>query len=132
MARQVTLSARLRAGRMRVAAGKLPDINLTRANISLYATRLLMADWLDSLNIPDRVRNGMLGHTNKEKYSAREYGGERMFSCEQAGFVMALEIAHHEADEDPIRGRKGKSRRGNFDNDRSARSKSNNAQDIDT
>jgi integrase len=72
-------------------ARKLPDINLTRANISLYATRHLMADWLDSLNIPDRVRNRMLGHTNKAKNSAGEYGGKGMFSSEQAGFVMAIE-----------------------------------------
>ena len=51
-----------------------------------------MADWLDSLNIPDRVRNRMLGHTNKEKNSAGEYGGKgAVLVREQAGFVMALE-----------------------------------------
>jgi hypothetical protein len=117
---------------MRVAGGKLPDINLTRANISLYATRLLMADWLDSLNIPDRVRNGMLGHTNKEKNSAREYGGKGMFSCEQAGFVMALETPIIRRMRTILVGAKEKADAGILTTIDPLAAESNNAQDIDT
>ncbi len=72
-------------------ARRRPDINLTRANLSLYGTRHLMADWLDSLKTPDRVRNRVLGHINKGDNAAGEYGGKGMFSSEQAGFVTALE-----------------------------------------
>jgi hypothetical protein len=72
-------------------ARKLPGIKLTRANISIYSTRHLMADWLDSLNIPDRVRNRVLGHLSKEKNSAGDYGGKGFFSSEQSSFVTALE-----------------------------------------
>lgn len=72
-------------------ARKLPDINLTRANLSLYGTRHLMADWLDTLRVPDRVRNRVLGHVSAEKNSADKYGGKGMLSSAQAGFVTDLE-----------------------------------------
>ncbi|WP_157096073.1 hypothetical protein [Methylosinus sp. R-45379] len=75
-------------------ARTLPDVNLTRSNICLYATRHLMADWLDSLRAPQRVRNRVMGHKDKandESNAADAYGGKGMMSVEQARIVLELE-----------------------------------------
>lgn len=75
-------------------ARKRPDIDLKRANICLYATRHLMADWLDSLNAPQRVRNRVMGHmdrANDEENAADGYGGKGMMPLDQASFVLSLE-----------------------------------------
>ena len=68
-----------------------PNINLTRANLCLYSTRHLMADWLDALRTPDRVRNRVLGHVTTEKNSAGKYGGKGMLSSQQASVITELE-----------------------------------------
>ncbi len=75
-------------------ARKLPDIDLTRVNICLYATRHLMADWLDSLKAPQRVRNRVMGHkdrANDQDNAAGAYGGKGMMPAAQASFLLELE-----------------------------------------
>jgi hypothetical protein len=71
-------------------ARKRPDINLARANITLYSTRQLTADWLDSKRTPQRVRNRILGHTNDDN-AADNYGNKGMMPREQASCVTDLE-----------------------------------------
>ena len=71
-------------------ARKRPGIELARANICLYSTRQLMADWLDSVQTPYRVRNRVMGHTNDEN-AADQYGGKGVMPAAQAAFVTELE-----------------------------------------
>ena len=69
----------------------LAQVDLTRANISVYALRHLLADWLDSASTPQRLRNRVLGHLHKAENAADEYGGKGLPDAEQARMVVNLD-----------------------------------------
>jgi integrase len=71
---------------------KLPHIELTRPNFSLYSFRHLMGDWLDSASAPERVRHRVLGHRDKSSNASGHYGGKGFLPPEQAEFVTDLKI----------------------------------------
>lgn len=60
----------------------------TRADLTLYSTRHLMADWLDAPGIAQRTRDRILGHVSGVP---GRYGKKGMFSPEQVAAIEALE-----------------------------------------
>ena len=59
-----------------------------RADLTLYSTRHLMADWLDAAGIAQRTRDRILGHVSGVP---GRYGKKRMFSPEQVAAIEAIE-----------------------------------------
>jgi integrase len=60
-------------------------LNTTRADVTLYSARHLMADWLDAAGIAQRTRDRILGHASTVPNG---YGRKGMLSAEQ---VKAIE-----------------------------------------
>lgn len=60
-------------------------LNTTRADVTLYSARHLMADWLDAAGIAQRTRDRILGHASTVP---NRYGRKGMLSPEQ---VKAIE-----------------------------------------
>jgi integrase len=60
----------------------------TRADLTLYSTRHLMADWLDAAGIAQRTRDRILGHVSGVP---GRYGKKGMFSPAQVAAIEALE-----------------------------------------
>jgi integrase len=65
-------------------------LGTTRADLTLYSARHLMADWLDSGGIAQRTRDRILGHVTGVK---GRYGRKWLFSAEQVAAIEALEPA---------------------------------------
>ena len=61
---------------------------LTRADLTLYGTRHLMADWLDSEGIDQRTRDRILGHVGGVP---GRYGRKGMFNQKHVAAIEALE-----------------------------------------
>lgn len=59
-----------------------------RADLTLYSTRHLMADWLDAAGIAQRTRDRILGHVSDVP---GRYGKKGMFSPEQVAAIEAIE-----------------------------------------
>lgn len=66
-------------------------IGLTRANVSIYSLRHLLADWLDDAGAPQRLRNRILGHLDKSENAADGYGGKSLPSPVQTRIITNLE-----------------------------------------
>lgn len=63
-------------------------LNLTRADLTLYGTRHLMADWLDNGTVAQRTRDRILGHVSDVP---GRYGRKGSLSPEQSAAIEALE-----------------------------------------
>lgn len=63
-------------------------LKLTRADLTLYGTRHLMADWLDSGTVAQRTRDRILGHVSDVR--GRD-GRKGSLSSEQSAAIEALE-----------------------------------------
>jgi integrase len=63
-------------------------LKLTRADLTLYGTRHLMADWLDTDAIAQRVRNRILGHVGDVP---GRYGRKGMLDRKQVSAIESLE-----------------------------------------
>ncbi|HEX7853992.1 MAG TPA: hypothetical protein VF503_09875 [Sphingobium sp.] len=63
-------------------------LKLTRADLTLYGTRHLMADWLDSGTVAQRTRDRILGHVSDVR---GRYGRKGSLSSEQSAAIEALE-----------------------------------------
>lgn len=63
-------------------------LGLTRADLTLYGTRHLMADWLDSEAIAQRTRDRILGHVGGVP---GRYGRKGMQNQKQIAAIEALE-----------------------------------------
>jgi len=63
-------------------------LDLTRADLTLYGTRHLMADWLDSEGIAQRTRDRILGHVGGVP---GRYGRKGMQDQKQIAAIEALE-----------------------------------------
>ena len=66
-------------------------IGLTRANVSIYSLRHLLADWLDDAGAPQRLRHRILGHLDKSENAADGYGGKSLPSPVQTRIITNLE-----------------------------------------
>jgi hypothetical protein len=65
-------------------------LGITRADLTLYSARHLLADWLDAAGIAQRIRDRILGHVTTVP---GRYGKKGMFSPEQVAAIEALEPA---------------------------------------
>ncbi|WBL77245.1 tyrosine-type recombinase/integrase [Bradyrhizobium xenonodulans] len=65
-------------------------LKLSRADLTLYSTRHLMADWLDNEAIAQRTRDRILGHANDVR---GRYGRKGILDPEIAAKIEALEPA---------------------------------------
>jgi hypothetical protein len=65
-------------------------LNLRRADLTLYSTRHLMADWLDNEAIAQRTRDRILGHASDVR---GRYGRKGILDPEVAAKIEALEPA---------------------------------------
>ena len=63
-------------------------LNLNRADLTLYSTRHLMADWLDSEGIAQRTRDRILGHASDVR---GRYGRKGILDPQIAAKIEALE-----------------------------------------
>ncbi len=63
--------------------------DITASNISVYSSRHLLADWLDSETTPQRTRNRILGHENKQN-SADTYGGKSTMTADQSRYLTEI------------------------------------------
>jgi integrase len=63
-------------------------LKVVRADLTLYSTRHLMADWLDNSAIVQRTRNRILGHVNDVPGS---YGRKGTINANQMAAISALE-----------------------------------------
>jgi integrase len=78
-------------------------LELRRADLTLYSTRHLMADWLDNEAIAQRTHDRILGHASDVR---SRYGRKGIFDPQIAAKIEALETAGGQADErDPARGK---------------------------
>ena len=62
----------------------------TRADLTLYATRHLMGDWLDKQKTAQRTRDRIMGHSNKGNAGGR-YGSNRALTPEEAAIINELD-----------------------------------------
>jgi len=65
-------------------------LKVVRADLTLYSTRHLMADWLDNSAIVQRTRNRILGHVNDVPGG---YGRKGTINANQLAAISALEPA---------------------------------------
>ncbi|MDI4232507.1 hypothetical protein OZ411_06745 [Bradyrhizobium sp. Arg237L] len=65
-------------------------LKLSRADLTLYSTRHLMADWLDSEGIAQRTRDRILGHVSDVR---GRYGRKGILDPQIAAKIEALEPA---------------------------------------
>jgi hypothetical protein len=65
-------------------------LKLTRADLTLYSTRHLMADWLDNDAIAQRTRDRILGHVSDVR---GRYGRKGILDPQVAAKIEALEHA---------------------------------------
>ena len=63
-------------------------LKLSRADLTLYSTRHLMADWLDSEGIAQRTRDRILGHASDVR---GRYGRKGVLDPQIAAKIEALE-----------------------------------------
>jgi hypothetical protein len=63
-------------------------LKVVRADLTLYSTRHLMADWLDNSAIVQRTRNRILGHVNDVPGG---YGRKGTINANQMAAISALE-----------------------------------------
>ena len=63
-------------------------LQLNRADLTLYSTRHLMADWLDSEGIAQRTRDRILGHASDVR---GRYGRKGILDPKTAAMIEALE-----------------------------------------
>lgn len=63
-------------------------LKIVRADLTLYATRHLMADWLDNSNVAKRTRDRILGHVTDVPGG---YGRKSSINANQMAAITALE-----------------------------------------
>ena len=63
-------------------------LKIVRADLTLYATRHLMADWLDNSTVAKRTRDRILGHVTDVPGG---YGRKGSINADQMAAIAALE-----------------------------------------